>query len=1525
MIDAGTLLLEQVLDAIEERESKLLVWGIVDGCFSNDELSEVIDPLLDASLERDQAEYFDSPSVIRALLGRHWLVTVARYNGAIAYRSRMAETVRLLLRLRQLFPKHGRTPAGWQTAPTLVADYRFQRRRRRYPQRGVPFEDALRAIGAVTQDPIVVACVETILNASNQLRTSGLAGFQVRSTVRILRAIESPDPLSTIICAGTGSGKTLAFYLPALASIVRHHVADQDAAPWVKVVSIYPRTELLKDQLREVLNRVRALPSTIQGAKYSGIRIGALYGDVPSSSGPNMSWPKSWIRHGAGRICPSLRCLECDSTLVWAEADFIANRERLSCSSGCGFSIDDALFPLTRASMAKKPPDILLSTTEMVNRRLSDNHLGHLFGIGRSAIRVPELILLDEVHTYEGRHGAQVAYLLRRWRRLAEQPLRFVGLSATLREASSFFSALTGVWPSLIEEIAPREDELISEGAEYLLALRGDPVSRSALLSTTIQAAMLVQRSLDSRVDTAGHPTDPGMFGQRSFIFTDDLDVTNRLFFNLLDAEGRNSRGQPDFVRAPDGGLAHLRSQGMSGLRYHAGQDWRACEEIGHDLSARLVVDRVSSQDRGVSADADIVVATAALEVGFDDPSVGAVIQHKAPRGVAGFLQRKGRAGRTRGMRPWMVVVLSDYGRDRVAYQGYDLLFDPELPVRTLPLSNRYIARMQATYATMDYLGQKLQSERRGSVWRDMSAPPRSTERKARLEQEIRWILENETGTKRLADYVRTALGLDSDEVSALLWEYPRPLMTSVLPTAMRRLASHWTAHGVRGADTNIRDNPLPEFVPSSLFADLAIAEARIELPPSAQIADNESPEMPIFAALREFAPGRVSRRFGVRHRNERYWIAPPPAALQTSAREAMDIALIGDTIKLGDFGIQDNGIVETIPVYRPVRIRPSAPPSNIADTSNARLIWRIQLVPRGHPDWLEPPTESLWGSLFRRIGFFLHTHQSPIEVRRFAVGSIGDVGMGPGIRRRVEVQFTSQDRPVGVGACFSADGVVLQMSLPTEMHAAIPVDDGLWRAVRTIRFMDEARRGITLSAVENPFQREWLAQIQCSAITFEAIQSTLTLEEAATAVTQGKAKVSLSDVLTVLFQSQVVDVQNDDVELTGDDRLRRDLETLLRDPVVLGQMAEAATCLWDPIDKDWQAWLNAVFHSTVASGVLRAISDLCPTLDTEDLVVDLNRGASVANDCCPLPSGVTEIWITENGPGGNGLIEEFMRSYSEDPRRFFSMVRSALDMGEFEHINRQMSKLLNLLTNASPASPTAQVVQRMREVESHEELTLLSRQLRTTMVREGLSPFHGFLVSAGNRLLRPGAGPAVDRYLVSSIDRWDAEETRLGIEIDMRVLCFWLAQSSDMDAIASEASLPEGSDQGSWRMSAISGLLWSRGYAMRQAPLQLRNPFGDLPPVERLLVIEALHEDRQIVKIDDPGWLALAASYLANGRMVTLSTSVGARRPLSQALDALICNPVETGYLRGYARLQGVRVTATSVEADIELIEAVQ
>ena len=117
------------LDRIEEREARLLAWGIVDGAFSQTEIFGIIDPLIEEALERCMEDFLSADDVLDELLERKWITEVPLGDGSTGYRSRMAETVRLLQRLRQLFPKHAGA-SGWQRAPGLVADFRFLRRRR---------------------------------------------------------------------------------------------------------------------------------------------------------------------------------------------------------------------------------------------------------------------------------------------------------------------------------------------------------------------------------------------------------------------------------------------------------------------------------------------------------------------------------------------------------------------------------------------------------------------------------------------------------------------------------------------------------------------------------------------------------------------------------------------------------------------------------------------------------------------------------------------------------------------------------------------------------------------------------------------------------------------------------------------------------------------------------------------------------------------------------------------------------------------------------------------------------------------------------------------------------------------------------------------------------------------------------------------------------------------------------------------------------------------------------------------------
>jgi hypothetical protein len=299
------------------------------------------------------------------------------------------------------------------------------------------------------------------------------------------------------------------------------------------------------------------------------------------------------------------------------------------------------------------------------------------------------------------------------------------------------------------------------------------------------------------------------------------------------------------------------------------------------------------------------------------------------------------------------------------------------------------------------------------------------------------------------------------------------------------------------------------------------------------------------------------------------------------------------------------------------------------------------------------------------------------------------------------------------------------------------------------------------------------------------------------------------------------------------------------------------------------------------------------------------------------------DIWITEKTPGGSGLIEEFLIKYSEDPRRFFSMVRASLEIGEFELIDYQLNVFTAKLNTLN--SPINTSVQDLRNASTLQEIDSSYRALRKTLINEGLSPFHGFMVSLNNRVLKSGSNPGTDKYIFNSIQKWDKEEARLGIEIDLRVISYLLSQTDEIDSLIGDLASTDGEQITSWRMSAIYGLLWGRGREIRSTSLLVRNPFVELPPVERLLVIDSINDERLKVSVELGDWLEKTTEYLAQGRLVTLTCNSENRSKLGLAINSLITQPIESDYLYTYARLQGVRQNNQIIEADIELLEAIQ
>jgi len=1516
-MSANEIFLLASLDQIEQREARLLTWGLVDGFLSSEELSAIVDPMLDDPQYADGLTFVSVAAVIQALKDRALLFDIGEEAGS-RYRSRMAEAVRLFFRLRQLFPQH-RGVIGWLSAPTLVADFRFIWRRRRYPRRDVSAGEGLTSIGAATSDGYGRQAIGALINSYGPKFT--LARFQVDAASRILGGFDNQRSFATLVSAGTGSGKTLAFYLPALARLASHIRRDPIQSRWVKILAVYPRNELLKDQFAEVYSQARRLDGSLLAAGRRKILIGTFFGPTPRTAATAQD-SNGWRQHRAGLVCEFLRCPteRCDGEMVWQNADRNNGTERLSCLE-CGSVIDHDEVILTRSRLERESPDILFTTTEMLNQRMGDTRFRHLFGLGHRAQRSVEMMLLDEVHAYSGSSGAQVAFLLRRWRQMLRKPVAFVGLSATLKDGGRFFARLTGLSEGASLEIAPSTGDMIVEGAEYLLALRGDPVSRTALLSTTIQAGMLLSRMLDA----PDRRKSEGILGERLFMFADNLDVINRMYFAMLDAEGRRSNGAPDMNNRPVGGLAVLRFPMSSAHRKLHGQDWEAAVDIGHSLQSgdRKTVGRVMSMDPGVGNNLDIIVATASLEVGFNDPHVGGVIQHKAPRDVAQFLQRKGRAGRSRQMRPWTVVVLSDYGRDRIAYQGYDLLFEPELPMRALPIGNRYVQRIQAVYATLDYLSVELGSARPGSVWTNLYAPgstPNQRERQANLAAIIRRILTNSTELERYAAYIGAALRLGMDEVEALLWGRPRPLLTQVLPTALRRLETQWRAHGREGADYQCANSPLPEFAPANLFSELNLPEVEIVLPRSGGGTPN-SVVMPIVQAMREFAPGRVSRRYGLSHAFERHWICPTLDQNRTQM-VPLDPYVVAD--RIGDWQIATTAGALRLPVYRPrsYSVQQAAP--QIVDTSNARLRWRTQIVTREDGLVFSAPTGNPWASFVAGVRFQTHQGMAPVEARRMALGSDAAIRYQDGTSHIKAFSFEIAGVVAAIGFSIAVDALCVRLLFPDNLWSDLgDAEDPRYRAIRTSRFHDEAVNGSYLASIDNVFAREWLAHLILATISNEAIAKSISLQEAVNNLANDSADLSLDQTLNILFQSPVVDDANGQGNIQ--DRLRQDLAALIADPQVRSSLFSLASVLWTPIDLHWEPWLREKFAATVAAAAFHAILSLCPEIDGDGLIVDIDAGPRELDDVLSGQPGAA-VWITEVAPGGNGQIEEALRRYAEDPRRFFSLMTAALRDNDFALSDFQLARFLETVVEADPDGSIAAATQAFRDAYGADESHRRFATLRQALADGGFATFHAFMVALANRVLRPGSSLESDAFFLEAIRRWDAEEVRLGVDLDARVLAYRLSRRDDIDLALSFAGIDApmiNPDQ--WRFGVIYGLLWPRGAQIRQSGLRLSSIFAELPAPEPLLIRPYITEGAERIDVCAADWQALCLSRLSNVGAVTLNCPIAAADRLADAFAFLATNPVHTDYLSVFARAQAVRRVADCFEVDVDVAEALQ
>ena len=407
-----------------------------------------------------------------------------------------------------------------------------------------------------------------------------------------------------------------------------------------------------------------------------------------------------------------------------------------------------------------------------------------------------------------------------------------------------------------------------------------------------------------------------------------------------------------------------------------------------------------------------------------------------------------------------------------------------------------------------------------------------------------------------LADYLSEALQVDLNEIQVLLWNPPRPLLTVVLPTLRRRLRWDWqdasTGTIREHADFQAPYAPLPDFVPSRLFADLSLPEVMVHTPVQQRGDDDREDPMPVQQALKEFAPGRVSKRFGVRHKFARHWV--PISDDKTDQDVAIDEAY-RCLEELGTFQYRDHdGTTREIRCVRPHEIHAVLPPTPLLDSSSSVLAWDTQILPEDGGRLVDVPRSGPWGKLIEGVTFHTHSQRSGVRVRRFSRTASAQLRFQGGREHSTDLRFvdTRGDVPeaVALGFVKHVDAVRVRMRIPKDLgltnETASPAK---LRALRTDYFQESVTADESLPSSVNYFQRGWLSLVYQGALVHRALVDAVDLEEACNRLHAADPEAELDRVLTALFQSASL---GDDAQQGEAQGLHVDLAALFKQPEVL-------------------------------------------------------------------------------------------------------------------------------------------------------------------------------------------------------------------------------------------------------------------------------------------------------------------------------------------------------------------------------------
>lgn len=487
--------------------------------------------------------------------------------------------------------------------------------------------------------------------------------FQEEALTHILSQVQeggsSRKPL--LLSVPTGGGKTEAFLIPVISRIFdqRRRLIKSGVVPemTVRAIVMYPTRALANDQAKRISEILYLMNKEVPTDQK--VTVGVLTGDTPSSP------YRLQIEKSILQVCP-----RCSSAIH----DFIVDKPESPSMARCTCGVEADYFRLTRQDILKWPPDILITSPDMINRMLqSPKYHSTIFG---SSI---DIVVLDEIHMYESVFGCNVAHLLRRMEEACGSRPVYIGVSATIKNARELACSIFDADRDQVCYLRPAGlNEPESEECRPYLDYQAGPVRfrhhyAVAPFRWDNERFQKVTTSVLNVVDIIGHSIRDPHF-RKTLVFAnyrqdaDDVvrymkDQENRYYYPFVtdiypriasagDSAAQLTKTEQDISKSISSWFAEatrlgsLYSPGLE-LGWHRG---------GLERDERIrAVNRFSSSRIMASGDngqhelpIDVMVATKTLELGIDIGDVTTVVNCGSPFTVNEYTQRVGRAGRRR-------------------------------------------------------------------------------------------------------------------------------------------------------------------------------------------------------------------------------------------------------------------------------------------------------------------------------------------------------------------------------------------------------------------------------------------------------------------------------------------------------------------------------------------------------------------------------------------------------------------------------------------------------------------------------------------------------------------------------------------------------------------------------------------------------------------------------------------------------------------------------------------------------------